>query len=576
MYLAKQRSSCRKRTIGIQGFTLLELAVTVIIIAVIAVVALPMYKHAILKSRFSTVMPMAKAVADAQEIYYLGNNQYALGKEDLDIAPVEAENTQVSLSPAEEDEEYIYVAANRTDIPNVRYIMYQKNSPKFAGNIHCEADANDEDALWLCEKALHGTEVTGSLQGKQYKTFLLAGDLGGSSFKVCPENAVCNDEGNVTGCESGYYQEEQTCKEEKACDESKKTIRTSCAEDCGEEIKEGMCNVKTGEWENYTVTQACPEKPSEELNCDNGVSGKMTRVSQCQNNTWTEPTWDKSQCCNPNDNNKPDEEYICHDHDTNTCGKKTRTVTCDTNGQWVADDNGWQGSCIDKPADEVATCDSGYTGNKTRAATCKADNTEWEFTGNYVTTTCCNDTQKTETKTCDSGCGKQTRTASTCNNGTWTGWGSWTGSCPSKPGDMTTSCPPGKNGRETYTFVCNSAGTGWTSQLKSSNCTTVQPGGTFRSGNYCSSYGSTSSCNGYTFASGAYCWAYDTSSCAGTYESGAHCIAAVTGACGGATYKAGAYCIGSTSGSRHNYCAAGTPTGVAGQCWDGSGGKVAC
>ena len=202
--------SCTPRS----GFTILELAVTVIIIAVIAVVALPMYKHAILKSRFSTVMPMAKAVADAQEIYYLGNNQYALGKEDLDIAPVEAENTQVSLSPAEEDEEYIYVAAHRTDIPNVRYIMYQKNSPKFASNIHCEADASDEDALWLCEKALHGTEVTGSLQGKQYKTFLLAGELGGSSFKVCPENAVCNDEGNVTGCESGYYQEEQTCKEE--------------------------------------------------------------------------------------------------------------------------------------------------------------------------------------------------------------------------------------------------------------------------------------------------------------------------------------------------------------------------
>ena len=274
-----------------RGFTLLEVLIAVIIIAVLATVAWPQYKHAVLKSRFSTVMPMAKAVADAQEVYYLGNNQYALGKEDLDIAPVEAENTQVSLSTGDEEDKYIYVAAYRTDIPNVRYIMYQKNSTKFASNIHCEAKADNDDALWLCEKGLQGTEVTGSgsLQGGTYKTFLLAGNQGDSSFLTCPTNATCDEQGTVTGCEEGYYQDEQTtCKQGTMCDKDTEIIRTSCSGNCGEEVKQGTCNFQTGTW-NYTVTQSCPVKPSNYTEpCADGSYGtqRYTYVCNDEGTAW--------------------------------------------------------------------------------------------------------------------------------------------------------------------------------------------------------------------------------------------------------------------------------------------------
>ena len=162
------------------GFTLIELLVVVIIIAVLAAVAVPQYKKAVLKSRFTTVMPMAKAVADAQEVYFLGNGQYALYKTDLDITPMNVENTEVELSTEQEEDNYNYVVAKRTDFPNARYIIYQKHSPKFASNIHCEADETNEDALWLCEKGLNGTEIPGSINTAEgdYKTFLLAGNIG--------------------------------------------------------------------------------------------------------------------------------------------------------------------------------------------------------------------------------------------------------------------------------------------------------------------------------------------------------------------------------------------------------------
>ena len=184
-----------------KAFTLIELLVVVLIIGILAAVAWPQYKHAVLKSRFSAVMPMAKALADAQEVYYEGRQMYALGSDELDITPVSAENIDVKLSGEYQnaDENYEYVAAWRTDIPNARYIMYQKHSPKFAGNIHCEAKADDDEALWLCEKGLHGTEVTGggSIQGSDYKTYLLAGAQGADNFASGEGNEGDDDSENT-------------------------------------------------------------------------------------------------------------------------------------------------------------------------------------------------------------------------------------------------------------------------------------------------------------------------------------------------------------------------------------------
>ena len=69
------------------GFTLSELLVVILIIGVLTAVALPKYQLAVKRARFATMRPIARALADAQEVYYLENGKYATDFADLAVAP---------------------------------------------------------------------------------------------------------------------------------------------------------------------------------------------------------------------------------------------------------------------------------------------------------------------------------------------------------------------------------------------------------------------------------------------------------------------------------------------------------
>ena len=143
----------------VRGFTLVELLVVVLLIGILSAIAIPMYQGAVDKSHWSTMLPGAKAIKDAEEAIKMTNGAYTDEMANLDVTMNNADLTFALVTPNNTADPNVIRVTN-SKLNNVRLASYLDDSPKFAGQLHCEAKTGDERAERLCGKLLMGQELT--------------------------------------------------------------------------------------------------------------------------------------------------------------------------------------------------------------------------------------------------------------------------------------------------------------------------------------------------------------------------------------------------------------------------------
>ncbi len=141
-----------------KGFTLIELLVVVLIVGILAAIALPQYQKAVDRSRFSIMLNVAKAMAEANERFYMINNKYSTKIDELDIE-ISANIVSGSIAYFDWGKCTLYVqkGVSCQNIDNLKnkifYGYYFGESQVSRNKILCYVKGNDQNSRYakVCE-----------------------------------------------------------------------------------------------------------------------------------------------------------------------------------------------------------------------------------------------------------------------------------------------------------------------------------------------------------------------------------------------------------------------------------------
>ena len=206
-----------------KAFTLIELLVVVLIIGILAAVALPQYQTAVNKSRYAGLMPLAKSVKDAEEAQLMATGKYTdqLGDLAVQVPGAAAEDgksvtsekgvTVQVVSDKNTGQDYVKAVDGKNEANT--YVMYFAKSPRYGGEIHCEALTTNEKAQQLCKS--YGPIGTVNGTNNKYTAYVLQGNgisedplpkaLSGSTEPTTCSSEPLDEDGDymLTQCNGG-------------------------------------------------------------------------------------------------------------------------------------------------------------------------------------------------------------------------------------------------------------------------------------------------------------------------------------------------------------------------------------
>ena len=138
-----------------KAFTLIELLVVVLIIGILAAIALPEYQKAVEKSYFAQAVIEVRALANAEQLYYLANGTYTTSFNDLDVhfegepnavGNIIQKNWYLSVGNAL-TMNYVYAGRDKNYLQGRWYILNYLPTD----TMYCRALAGDTEAQKICK-----------------------------------------------------------------------------------------------------------------------------------------------------------------------------------------------------------------------------------------------------------------------------------------------------------------------------------------------------------------------------------------------------------------------------------------